>query len=76
LDRLLAIFFSIIEDDVNPTANLLTQVSSLVNLSLLGKVSSDDQLDIPKYRCLVSADFVNMIANNLDFQLEEYLFHE
>ena len=74
LDRLLAIFFSIVEDNVNPNANLLTEISSLVTLKLLAKVSSDDQIDIAKYRCLVDVDFINAIANNLDFNLGQYLF--
>lgn len=70
----MAILFSIVDDDIYPNASLLTQVSSLVNLNLLAKVSADDQIDCAKYKCLITADFIASIAENLDFRLEQYLF--
>ena len=73
LDRLMAIFFSMVEVDIDPNANLLMQVSSLVSLNLLAKVSADDQIDLAKYKCLVSLDFVQSLADNLELNLAEYL---
>ena len=71
----MAIFFSIVDDDLDPNASLLSQISSLVYLNLLAKVSADDQIDSAKYKCLANADFIKSIADNLDFQLEQYLFN-
>eukprot|EP00112_Aurelia_sp_Birch-Aquarium-sp1_P002598 Seg1289.8 transcript_id=Seg1289.8/GoldUCD/mRNA.D3Y31 product="Origin recognition complex subunit 5" protein_id=Seg1289.8/GoldUCD/D3Y31 len=74
LDRLMAMFFSMVEVEIDPNANLLMQVSSLVSLNLLAKVSADDQIDSAKYKCLVSQDFVQSLADNLELNLAEYLF--
>lgn len=38
------------------------KISSLVTLQLLTKVSHDDQLNAPKYKCSVSMDFICAIA--------------
>ena len=69
----MAIFFSMVEVDIDPNANLLMQVSSLVSLNLLAKVSADDQIDSAKYKCLVSLEFVQSLADNLELNLAEYL---
>lgn len=74
LDRLIAIFFSILGEDLEPNAGLLTQISSLVSLNLLAKVSADDQIDVAKYKCLATVDFIKSITENLEFQLDQYLF--
>ncbi|XP_043824230.1 origin recognition complex subunit 5 isoform X2 [Dromiciops gliroides] len=62
LDRLLAILYSIVDSRVAPTANIFSQITSLVTLQLLTLVGHDDQLDGPKYKCTVSLDFVRAIA--------------
>ncbi|KAK6488370.1 origin recognition complex subunit 5 isoform X1 [Huso huso] len=62
LDRLLAIFYSIVDSRVAPTANIFSQISSLVVLQLLALVGHDDQLNSPKYKCAVSFDFIRAIA--------------
>ncbi|KAJ8301143.1 hypothetical protein KUTeg_020130 [Tegillarca granosa] len=62
LDRMMAIFYSIVEGKVATTANIFMQVSSLVSLHLLGHASGEDQIDTPKYKCLVSLDFIRSIA--------------
>ena len=36
------------------------QVSNLVSLQLLARMTREDQLDAPKYKCLVSID--NIVA--------------
>lgn len=41
---------------------LSLQISSLVTLQLLTRVSHDDQLDAPKYKCAVSMDFICAIS--------------
>eukprot|EP00794_Sanderia_malayensis_P017924 gene17924-19706_t len=61
LDRLMAIFYSIIDDDIDCSASLLIQVSTLVSLNLIAKVSADDQIDVSKYKCLVPLEFAKNI---------------
>ena len=74
LDRLMAIFYSIVEVVEIPRASLLSQVSSLVTLNLLAKASADDQIDAAKFKCVVSFDFVQSVAKTVDFDLIQYLF--
>ncbi|OCT76899.1 hypothetical protein XELAEV_18032103mg [Xenopus laevis] len=62
LDRLLAILYSVVDSRVAPTANIFSQISSLVTLQLLTLVGHDDQLDGPKYKCTVSLDFIRAVA--------------
>uniref|UniRef100_F7I447 Origin recognition complex subunit 5 n=1 Tax=Callithrix jacchus TaxID=9483 RepID=F7I447_CALJA len=62
LDRLLAILYSIVDSRVAPTANIFSQITSLVTLQLLTLVGHDDQLDGPKYKCTVSLDFIRAIS--------------
>lgn len=74
LDRLMAIFYSVIEDKVSPTANLFTQISTLVTLRLVSQVGGEDQLDLPKYKCTVSLDFIRGIARTVGFDVVRYLY--
>ncbi|NXE45708.1 ORC5 protein, partial [Casuarius casuarius] len=62
LDRLLAILYSIVDNRVAPTANIFSQITSLVTLQLLSLVGHNDQLDGPRYKCTVSLDFIRAIA--------------
>lgn len=74
MDRLMAIFYSIVEDKVAPTANILCQISSLVSLNLLAQITADDQIDCPKYKCLVSFNTISEIARQLEFDIVQYLY--
>ncbi|KFM58219.1 Origin recognition complex subunit 5, partial [Stegodyphus mimosarum] len=68
LDRMLAIFFAIVGEKVLPSAVIYSQVSSLVSMRLLHRISADEQLDCPKYKCLAELDLVEKIGKtvNLD----------
>jgi origin recognition complex subunit 5 len=70
----MAIFHSIVDEKVPASAVILTQLSSLVTLRFLSQVSANDQLDSPKYKCLVSLDFIKAIAKQLEFDLGQYLY--
>ena len=70
----MAIFYTIVEENVAPSASILSQISSLVSLNLLSQTSADDQIDGAKYKCLVSFDFVRGIARQLEFDIVQYLF--
>ncbi|XP_063779963.1 origin recognition complex subunit 5 isoform X2 [Pseudophryne corroboree] len=74
LDRLLAILYSIVDSRVAPTANIFSQISSLVTLQLLTLVGHDDQLDGPKYKCTVSLDFIRAVARTVSFDIVRYLY--
>ena len=73
LERLLAIFYNIVEEQVNPTANIYSQVSSLVKLQLLSAIGLD-MMDQPKYKCNVSLDFVRTVAKTVQFDVYKYLY--
>lgn len=74
LERLMAIFYSIIEDKVSPTANVFSQISTLVTLRLVTQIGGEDQLDAPKYKCAVPLDFIRGIARTVGFDIVRYLY--
>ena len=74
LDCRMAIFYSTVEDNVAPSASILCQISSLVSLNLLAQVTSDDQIDCPKYKCLVNFLTDSEIAKQLKFNIVQYLY--
>jgi len=73
MDRMLAIFYNIVEDRVNPTANIYSQITSLVHLQLLTAVSAD-ALDQPKYKCNVNLDFIRNVCRTVQFDIYKYLY--
>ena len=73
LERLLAIFYNIVDESVNPTASIYSQLTSLVNLQLLTAVGMD-MMDQPKYKCNVSLDFIRTVAKPLQFDVYKYLY--
>jgi len=75
IDRLMAIFYSIVPGGATSSGNILTQLSTLVTLNLLLKVSQDDVIDAPKYKCVVSLDFVVEIGKQVDLDVVQYLYN-
>lgn len=74
LDRLMAIFYSIVEGRVAPTAYIFMQITSLVSLHFLGHAVGEDQIEQPKYKCLVSLDFIKAVARTVNFDVLRYLY--
>ncbi|CAL8318812.1 unnamed protein product [Lota lota] len=74
LDRLLAIFYSVVDSRVAPSASIFSQISSLVTLQLLTQLGHDDQLDAPKYKCAVALDFIRAISRTVNFDIVKYLY--
>lgn len=72
-DRLIAIFYAILEDKVNFNNNLLAQLSSLVELQLLAASSDGCNLDGQKYKCTVGFDFIQTISSMVGFNVRKYL---
>uniref|UniRef100_T1E5K6 Origin recognition complex subunit 5 n=1 Tax=Crotalus horridus TaxID=35024 RepID=T1E5K6_CROHD len=74
LDRLLAILYSIVDSRIPPTANIFSQITSLVTLQLLTLVGHDDQFNGPRYKCAVSLDFIRAISRTVNFDITNYLY--
>ncbi|RUS89133.1 hypothetical protein EGW08_003141 [Elysia chlorotica] len=74
IDRMMAIFYSIIDGKVVPSAHIYVQISSLVSLHLLSQVGGDDKISAPKYKCLVTLDFIRNIARTVQFDIMRYLY--
>lgn len=75
IDRLMAIFVSIIEEKVPITCNLLAQIPSLVHLKLLNFVSGDGNIleGSARLQCNVSLEFILQIGRNVGFNVRKYL---
>ncbi|GFT85388.1 origin recognition complex subunit 5 [Nephila pilipes] len=73
LDRMLSIFFSIVGEKVLPSALIFSQISSLVNMCLVSRVSADEQLDCPKYKCLAELELVAKIGKTINIDIMGYL---
>lgn len=73
LDRMLSIFFSIVGERVLPSAMIFSQISSLVSMRLISRVSLDDQLDCSKYKCIADLDLVEKIGKTVNLNVMEYL---
>ena len=72
LNRMLAIFHVIVDQKVTSTAEIQSQVASLVRLQML--IQNGDDLDLPKYKCNVTLDFIRQVAKNVRFELHKYLY--
>ncbi|XP_050671639.1 origin recognition complex subunit 5 [Leptidea sinapis] len=73
LDRLLAIFYAILEDKIGLTSNLLAQIATLVELKLIAG-SKEIDLDSSKYKCIVGYDFISAVAQTVGFNVRKYLY--
>jgi len=79
MDRMLAIFYVIVDDQgVTCSADILSQITTLVSLGLLtqsGNWSSlDCGLDAPKFKCNVSTDFIRLVSKNVRFEIHNYMY--
>jgi len=72
IDRMLAIFFSIVNENVTSTVIIYSQISSLVTLNLLTQVSATGNIDNTKLKCNVSREFIESISKQLKFPLENF----
>ncbi|EAA04918.3 AGAP000978-PA [Anopheles gambiae str. PEST] len=82
VDRLLAIFYAILDEQVGLTCNLLAQISTLVHLKLLTYASSAEggaggsaMLDgsATRLQCTVGMDFILQIGRMVGFNVRQYL---
>ncbi|XP_052899897.1 origin recognition complex subunit 5 [Anopheles moucheti] len=78
IDRLLAIFYAILDEKVGLTCNLMAQISTLVHLKLLTYASVDGGTGIldgsvTRLQCTVGLDFIMHIGRMVGFNVRQYL---
>ncbi|XP_045455933.1 origin recognition complex subunit 5 [Melitaea cinxia] len=73
LDRLLAIFYAILDERIGLTSNLLAQIATLVELKLIAG-SKEIDLDTSKYKCIIGYDFIAAVAQTVGFNVRKYLY--
>ncbi|KAI9483768.1 MAG: origin recognition complex [Benjaminiella poitrasii] len=75
VERMLAIFYSIIDDDtLEDTIDIQLQITSLTTLRLLFRTTSMDKLDGAKYKCNVNFEFIRTVAKSVKFEVDKYLY--
>ncbi|KAJ1744193.1 hypothetical protein LPJ68_000253 [Coemansia sp. RSA 1086] len=75
IERMLAIFYSIIVEPVDSSVDVQIQIASLVTLRLLTKTSAGDRLDGIKCKCNVSLETIRTIAHSVRFEIDRYLYN-
>ena len=76
LERLLAIFYNIVDDDVitsHANVSIYTQITTLFDLGLLQKIGQPDKLDEIKVRCRASFELVEKVSKAVQFDIQCYL---
>lgn len=75
IDRLLAIFYAILDEKVGLTCNLLSQISTLVHLKLLSFASGENNVmdGSSRMQCTVGLEFILYIGRVVGFNVREYL---
>ncbi|KAK9718611.1 hypothetical protein K7432_005333 [Basidiobolus ranarum] len=74
VERMLAIFFSILERPLDSTVDIHSQIASLITLRLLIRTTSMDALDNMKCKTNVSYEYVKKVSRTVRFEIEKYLF--
>ncbi|KAJ1727994.1 hypothetical protein LPJ61_004281, partial [Coemansia biformis] len=74
IERMLAIFYSIIVEPVDSSVDVQIQISSLVTLRLLSKTSAGDRLDGVKCKCNVGLEAIRAISRSVRFEVDRYLY--
>ncbi|RUP46606.1 hypothetical protein BC936DRAFT_146737 [Jimgerdemannia flammicorona] len=74
VERMLAIFYSIIDEPIDNTVDIHMQISSLVTLRLLTRTTTADRLDSVKCKCNVGHEFIRQVARGVRFEIDRYLY--
>ncbi|KAF9927322.1 Origin recognition complex subunit 5 [Linnemannia zychae] len=74
IERMLAIFYSILDEEVEENVNVHTQIASLVSLRMLQRVTPMDKLDSIKCKCNVSYETIKILAKSTRFEIDKYLY--
>jgi origin recognition complex subunit 5 len=75
IDRLLAIFYAILDEKIGLTCNLLAQISTLVDLNFLNFVSGEANImdGNAKLQSTIGLDFAINIGKVVGFNVKQYL---
>lgn len=75
IDRLLAIFYAILDEKVGLTCNLLSQISTLVDLNFLSFVSGENNImeGTSRLQSTIGMDFAINIGKVVGFNVKQYL---
>ncbi|TGZ85039.1 hypothetical protein EX30DRAFT_353195 [Ascodesmis nigricans] len=74
IERLLAIFYSIVPHDIPPAVDILSQIATLTSMRILIKASALDPLDgSAKWKVNVAWEYARGIARSIKFDIEDYL---
>lgn len=74
VERMLAIFYSILDDTLEDTIDIQLQITSLTTLRLLVRTTAMDRLDGAKYKCNVNFEFIRTVAKSVRFEVDKYLY--
>lgn len=75
VDRLLAIFCAILDEKVGITTNLISQISTLVNLRYLTYVSGENNLidGAGRLQCNISQEKATQLSCNIGIDIKKYI---
>ncbi|EDS36636.1 origin recognition complex subunit [Culex quinquefasciatus] len=75
IDRLLAIFYAILDEKIGLTCNLLAQISTLIHLKFLNFASGEGTImdGSARPQCTVGMDFIVHIGKMVGFNVRQYL---
>ncbi|XP_062533587.1 origin recognition complex subunit 5-like [Armigeres subalbatus] len=75
IDRLLAIFYAILDEKAGLNCNLLAQISTLIHLKFLVFASGEGSImdGSARLQCLVGMDFITHIGRMVGFNVRQYL---
>ncbi|EDS42385.1 origin recognition complex subunit [Culex quinquefasciatus] len=75
IDRLLAIFYAILDEKVGLTCNLLAQISTLIHLKFLNFASGEGTAmdGSARLQCTVRMTFIVHIGKMVGFNVRQYL---
>lgn len=75
IDRLLAIFYAILDEKVGLTCNLQSQISTLVDLNFLSFVSGESNImeGTSRLQSTIGMDFAINIGKVVGFNVKQYL---
>ncbi|KAI8071556.1 origin recognition complex subunit 5 C-terminus-domain-containing protein [Gongronella butleri] len=74
VQRLMAIFYHIVDETVSNSIDVQQQISSLTTLRLLIRNTTMDKLDEPRYKCNVTFEYICGISKEIHFELDQYLY--
>ncbi len=73
MERLLAIFYSIIGHYMDGNIEIQTELATLIQLRLIHRLTPSDKLDGMKCKCNVSFDRIKAISASVRFDILKYL---